>query len=58
MTTDRKIAHAPLTRDVAARVAGLGTPCIGCEDCTGVCRTLLDAIVLPDVVLHHRRGAA
>jgi len=27
-------------------------PCIGCNDCTGLCSALIDALTLPDIILN------
>jgi len=30
---------------------GLGERCLGCTDCTGLCREVVDMTVLPDILL-------
>lgn len=30
--------------------------CVGCSDCNGVCKELLDALVVPDVILSRKNG--
>lgn len=37
---------------LARDLAQLNTPCVGCADCRGLCRALIDALVLPDLILH------
>ena len=37
---------------LAERIANLGTPCLGCRDCRGLCAALLEAMVIPDVILN------
>ena len=54
MIVDRKIATAPRTEALAHDVAGLADPCIGCEGCRGVCAAMIDAMVLPDLILATR----
>jgi hypothetical protein len=49
--TDRISA---LARDLAR----LNTPCIGCADCRGLCRVLIDALVLPDLIVPRIRQSA
>ena len=57
MIIDRKIASAPRTEALAHNVAGLNGPCIGCEGCRGVCAAMIDAMLVPDIILaasaHH-----
>ena len=45
---------AALARDLAR----LNAPCVGCADCRGLCRALIEAMVLPDLILHRRRDGA
>ncbi len=42
------------SKALAATVANLGVPCLGCTDCRGICTELLEALVLPDVILNDR----
>jgi hypothetical protein len=51
MKIERKIADSPRTRAIAARVSGLSGPCVGCRECRGLCEALLDALILPEIVL-------
>ena len=41
------------------RLAGtldtLQNPCVGCTDCVGLCAELIDALVIPDVILSRKR---
>jgi formate hydrogenlyase subunit 6/NADH:ubiquinone oxidoreductase subunit I len=60
MIIDRKIASAPRTERLAHDVAGLLGPCIGCEGCRGVCAAMIDAMVVPNLILggeSHRAAA-
>lgn len=50
MMANRKVGHAPRVTKVARDLGEIGG-CIGCKHCEGLCRALIDAIVLPDVVL-------
>jgi hypothetical protein len=43
------------TEALAAEIAGMGTPCVGCRNCRGLCRELIEAIVVPDIVLNETR---
>lgn len=42
------------SEELAMRIAGLGTPCVGCRNCRGLCAELIEALVLPDVILGMR----
>lgn len=51
MFVSRHIAQAPRTEALASEIAKLNAPCIGCTNCNGLCRELIDALVVPDLVL-------
>ncbi|EAQ13215.1 MULTISPECIES: hypothetical protein [Maritimibacter] len=51
MQVDRRTAHAPRTRDLAVQVSGLKQGCVGCADCKGLCHELIEAMLVPDLVL-------
>lgn len=55
MTISRDIGHAPRTHALAAELNGLNGPCIGCQDCRGMCQALIEALMLPDLILGTRR---
>ena len=44
------------SEELAAQVAGLGAPCVGCSNCRGLCAELLEAMVLPDIILSGKRS--
>ncbi|MEZ5713950.1 MAG: hypothetical protein R3D85_01545 [Paracoccaceae bacterium] len=44
------------TEALAAEIATLGTPCVGCSNCRGLCHELIEAIVIPDMILSGTRG--
>ena len=56
MQVARKTAFAPRSEAVGAQLAALNEPCIGCTDCTGLCKDLIDAVVLPDLLLSRRKS--
>ena len=43
------------SEDLAAQVAGLGAPCVGCSNCRGLCVELIEAMVLPEIILSYKR---
>jgi hypothetical protein len=51
MQVDRQTGHAPRTREVASQVMGLKQGCVGCTDCRGLCHELIEAMLVPDLVL-------
>lgn len=55
MKIDRLVAFAPRTQSLASDLAMLQGPCVGCDGCMGMCRELIDALVLPDVILKKDR---
>jgi hypothetical protein len=40
---------------LAQDLARLNAPCVGCADCRGLCRALIEVLVLPDLILHRGR---
>lgn len=57
MFISRHIAEAPRTTDLATEIAKLNGPCIGCTECDGLCKELIDALVVPDVILSKNQKA-
>ena len=51
MEINRKHGYAPRTSAAAAQVAAMAEPCVGCTDCQGLCQALIEAVVLPDILL-------
>jgi len=51
-----KISHnratTPHMDHLSLQIGGLQSPCIGCNDCTGLCSALIDALTLPDIILN------
>ncbi|WP_198654811.1 hypothetical protein [Albibacillus kandeliae] len=45
----------PHTVRLAGTLDGLQGPCVGCTDCTGLCAELIDALVIPEVILSRKR---
>lgn len=50
MKTDRLIGHAPRSRSFGEKYLATGA-CIGCKGCTGLCQALIEALVVPEMVL-------
>ncbi len=51
MFISRHIAQAPRTAALTTEIAKLNGPCIGCTKCDGLCKELIDALVVPEVIL-------
>jgi len=45
------------TEALAAQIAGMACTCVGCSNCRGLCRELIEAIVIPDMILSDARDA-
>ncbi|MBV7396980.1 hypothetical protein [Mameliella sediminis] len=51
MQSDRLIGHAPRSQAFGEKFYATGGTCIGCKGCTGLCQALIEALVVPDMVL-------
>jgi hypothetical protein len=51
MSINRGKAPSHCTDELARKMADLRGPCIGCKDCKGLCRDLLELLMLPDIIL-------
>lgn len=51
MQSDRLIGHAPRSRAFGEKFHSNDGTCIGCKDCTGLCRELIEVLVVPETVL-------
>jgi hypothetical protein len=56
VTITRGLGETRRTKALADEIAGMSTPCVGCRNCRGLCRELIEAIILPEMILN--RGAA
>ena len=54
MQTSRKIAHAPRCHTLAQDIASMPSTCVGCTDCQGICAALIDALILPELIIRDR----
>ena len=50
MQTERDVGKAPRTKALAEEIANL-RGCVGCTECQGLCQPLIDAVLLPDMIL-------
>jgi len=58
MQINRSKADASKVKALATEVSGLQGPCVGCSNCVGLCEALIDALVLPDLILSRKRGGS
>ncbi|MBY6056907.1 hypothetical protein [Leisingera daeponensis] len=58
MQISRSKATAPMVKALAAALSGLRRPCVGCSNCAGLCDALIDALVLPDLILSRKRDGS
>ncbi|MDU8927385.1 hypothetical protein RXV86_08320 [Alisedimentitalea sp. MJ-SS2] len=56
MNITRSEAVTERSDALVQRIAGLGTPCVGCTNCRGLCRELIEAIVVPEIILRPAQG--
>ena len=54
---ERKTAFAPRTKALSQDIGALHGPCVGCSKCAGLCHALIEALVLPDIILGERESA-
>ena len=52
MKISRHRVTTPRIDHLALQVSSLQGPCVGCQNCTGLCAALIDALTLPDIILN------
>ncbi len=57
MNISRKKSGTGRSDALASELSTLQGPCVGCRECTGLCNALIDALVLPDLILSKRKGS-
>ncbi len=57
MNIHRLVAAAPRTVALSNELSKLTGPCVGCTDCNGLCKELIEAMVLPDMILSRKSAA-
>lgn len=55
MDISRSKAETPRLTALSVDIDDLQGPCVGCTDCVGLCEALIDALVVPDVILGKKR---
>ncbi|MDK3071668.1 hypothetical protein QO034_00970 [Sedimentitalea sp. JM2-8] len=56
MNISRLVAAAPRTAALSLELSKLNGPCVGCTDCNGLCKELIEALIVPDVILSRKHG--
>lgn len=51
MKIDRRKSDGRHVQALAGELSTLQGPCVGCADCVGLCPALIDALILPDLIL-------
>jgi hypothetical protein len=51
MRIDRNIGYAPRTQAISQKLMEASGQCVDCPDCQGLCKELIEVLVLPDMVL-------
>lgn len=51
MQIDRTAGKSPRTQEIIVQVSGLRANCVGCADCKGLCHELIEAMLVPELVL-------
>lgn len=55
MNIHRSNTDTSRTNALTVELASLQGPCVGCSDCNGLCAELIDALVVPEVILSKKR---
>jgi len=58
MTIQRSKPPSNRTDELARRLNDLYGPCIACAECHGMCPALIEALILPDVILNKETDGA
>ncbi|MGV6849753.1 MAG: hypothetical protein ACWA5A_15370 [Marinibacterium sp.] len=51
MKIERGKPKTDLTEDLSRRLLTLYGPCIQCDECHGLCPALIDALLLPEIIV-------
>ncbi|MEX0338311.1 MAG: hypothetical protein AB3N11_04645 [Arenibacterium sp.] len=55
MNIVRSKPATPHTTNLSIQLNQMSGHCVGCSDCNGLCAELLDALMIPDIVLAKKR---
>ncbi|MDK3016859.1 hypothetical protein [Pseudodonghicola flavimaris] len=55
MNISRSKSETPRLNALSVEISQLNGPCVGCENCVGLCMALIDALVVPEVILSKKR---
>ena len=54
MDIDRTEAATHRTEMLVSELSTLNGPCVGCTNCKGLCRDLIDALTVPQMILSRK----
>lgn len=55
MKIDRSFPPSPRSKELLSKLNELYGPCIACKTCDGLCEALIDALMLPDIIVKDNR---
>ena len=55
MQIDRSKPDTPRLHALSGQISTLQGPCVVCPDCVGLCKELIDTLVVPDLILTRKR---
>lgn len=58
MTIQRSKPPSRRTEELSRRLGELYGPCIACAECHGMCPSLIEALMLPDMILNKETDGA
>lgn len=57
MKIEREVGRDQNSALIAQQIEAISGPCIGCKDCQGLCVELIDAVLVPGLVIRKNRDA-
>ncbi len=55
MDITRSPSETHRTSQIGQIVTNLNGPCVGCSECRGICKALIDAVTLPEILLRRTK---
>lgn len=55
MIIDRSRPPTARLKELSCKLDEIYGPCLACEECTGICASLIDALMLPDMIVRSDR---
>lgn len=54
MDIDRSLPRNDHSQKLVTQLNEIYGPCVGCKECDGLCQALIDALMLPDMIVRTR----